>query len=157
MSQDKDFLVKHYTRILNWSDEDQTYIVRVLELPGCVTHGDTIKEAWSNSDEAILGVLETLEGSGDGFPVPTAIAHKQAKFPLRLTEGLHQEVKAISEMKGISMNDLILDAIKGTVHILREEEGYGQGEKRTRKVRSLVSPYRVPKASRKSTALKKRG
>ena len=36
---------KHYSMNIQWSDEDQAYIVTVPELPGCKTHGATYEEA----------------------------------------------------------------------------------------------------------------
>ena len=34
-----------YSMLIQWSDEDQLYIVEVPELPGCKTHGKTYEEA----------------------------------------------------------------------------------------------------------------
>ncbi|RJP50502.1 MAG: type II toxin-antitoxin system HicB family antitoxin [Anaerolineaceae bacterium] len=143
MSNNKEYLVKRYTRILSWSDEDQVYIIRVLELPGCVTHGDTIKEAWANSDEAVLGVLETLEAKREPLPTPAASANKQAQFPLRLSEKVHHVVKAISDVRGISMNDLILDAIDSVCHVLPGQE------KPVHKSIEVVRPKAAKKTARK--------
>ena len=36
---------QHYSMIIQWSDEDNAYIVTVPELPGCQTHGETYEEA----------------------------------------------------------------------------------------------------------------
>ncbi len=30
---------EHYSMVIEWSDEDEAYIVTVPELPGCITHG----------------------------------------------------------------------------------------------------------------------
>ncbi len=35
----------HYSMLIQWSDEDEAYIVTVPELPGCKTHGSTHEEA----------------------------------------------------------------------------------------------------------------
>lgn len=34
----------HYSMIIEWSDEDNAFIVTVPELPGCRTHGATYEE-----------------------------------------------------------------------------------------------------------------
>lgn len=44
---------RHYTLVIQWSDEDQAYIVKVPELPGCITHGATYHEAVDQAMEAI--------------------------------------------------------------------------------------------------------
>jgi predicted RNase H-like HicB family nuclease len=53
-----------------WSDEDQTYVVEIPELPGCMAHGDTHEAALSNANEAIKLWLDTAEGFGDPVPEP---------------------------------------------------------------------------------------
>ncbi len=40
----------HYTMVIQWSEEDNAYIVTVPELPGCITHGDTYEEAVKQLD-----------------------------------------------------------------------------------------------------------
>lgn len=42
-----------YSMYIQWSEEDQAYIVTVLELPGCKTHGKTYVEAVKQGQDAI--------------------------------------------------------------------------------------------------------
>lgn len=42
-----------YEIILYWSDEDQSYIAEIPELPGCMAHGDTHEAALASANEAI--------------------------------------------------------------------------------------------------------
>jgi predicted RNase H-like HicB family nuclease len=35
----------HYSMVIEWSDEDQAYVVSIPEFPGNHTHGDTYEEA----------------------------------------------------------------------------------------------------------------
>lgn len=44
---------QHYTLVIQWSNEDQAYIVKVPELPGCITHGATYQEAVDQAMEAM--------------------------------------------------------------------------------------------------------
>jgi len=46
---------KHYSMIIQWDDQDEIYIVTVPELPGCKTHGKTIKKQ-SSKDCMLLKV-----------------------------------------------------------------------------------------------------
>jgi predicted RNase H-like HicB family nuclease len=49
-------------------DEDGIYIADVPRLPGCHSHGRTLKEAEKNIREAIEGYLEALAKAGDPIP-----------------------------------------------------------------------------------------
>ena len=39
-----------YSMIITWSEEDNSYIVSVPELPGCMADGKTQKEAIENAN-----------------------------------------------------------------------------------------------------------
>jgi predicted RNase H-like HicB family nuclease len=58
----------HYSMNIQWSDEDEAFIVTVPELPGCITHGATYEEAARQGEDAI----ETwLMGAKEfGLPIP---------------------------------------------------------------------------------------
>jgi predicted RNase H-like HicB family nuclease len=47
-----------YSIFIQWSDEDQAYLVTVPELPGCITHGATYEEAVRQGQEAIETWIE---------------------------------------------------------------------------------------------------
>src|SRR5690349_19004720 len=51
----------HYSMIIEWSTEDEVYIVTVPELPGCRTHGRTREEAVRMGEEVIELWLEGVE------------------------------------------------------------------------------------------------
>ena len=59
----------HYTIIIQWSDEDQCFVVSLPEWGElCHTHGDTYEEALKNAQEVLeLLVESSLE---DGKPLP---------------------------------------------------------------------------------------
>lgn len=61
---------KHYSMNIQWSEEDQAYIVTVPELPGCKTHGTTYEEAVKQAQYAIEGWLETSLALGRPIPAP---------------------------------------------------------------------------------------
>lgn len=59
-----------YAIIIYWSDEDKVFIAEVLELPGCITHGDTQAAALDNANEAIQLWIDTAKEFGDPVPEP---------------------------------------------------------------------------------------
>jgi len=66
----------HYSMTVEWSDEDDAYVVTVPELPGCVTHGSTYAEAVRQAEDAIATWLDTARGWGDPIPPPRAFSRR---------------------------------------------------------------------------------
>ncbi len=59
-----------YSVVIQWSEEDQAYLARAPELPGCITHGDTYEEALKNALEVIELWIEAAQKSGRPIPPP---------------------------------------------------------------------------------------
>ena len=59
-----------YETIIYWSEEDQSFIADVPELPGCMAHGATPDEALKNAQDAIRLWLDTAREFGDPIPEP---------------------------------------------------------------------------------------
>lgn len=57
-------------RILLNQDEDGIYTVECPSLPGCISQGDTRKEALINIQDAIKGYLESLAKHNEAVPPP---------------------------------------------------------------------------------------
>ncbi|MBI1820815.1 MAG: type II toxin-antitoxin system HicB family antitoxin [Nitrospirae bacterium] len=59
-----------YEVIIYWSDEDQTFIAEVPELPGCMAHGNTQEMALVNAREAIQLWIDTANEFHEPVPKP---------------------------------------------------------------------------------------
>ena len=59
-----------YERIIYWSNEDNTFIVEVPELPGCMADGATVKEAIENAELVIAEWIEVTKERGLEIPEP---------------------------------------------------------------------------------------
>ena len=64
----------HYSMCIEWSDEDQVYIVTVPELPGCKTHGATYEEAARRGQAAIETWIDAMRAWGCPVPAPRIYA-----------------------------------------------------------------------------------
>ena len=62
--------MSRYEVILYWSDEDQSFIAEVPELPGCMADGASYREALDNIEVVIQEWLETAKELGRPFPQP---------------------------------------------------------------------------------------
>ena len=59
-----------YEIIIYWSNEDESYIAEVPELPGCMADGKTYSETLSNVEVIIREWLETARENGRQIPQP---------------------------------------------------------------------------------------
>jgi predicted RNase H-like HicB family nuclease len=64
----------HYTIIIQWSDEDNCYVVSLPEWGEfCHTHGDTYEEAFKNAQEVLEMLIETALENGETLPEPKTL------------------------------------------------------------------------------------
>lgn len=66
--------VPHYSMLIEWSDEDQAYVVSFpeWEAAGLIghTHGDTYAEAVSKGEEMLRFLIASAQAEGDPIPEP---------------------------------------------------------------------------------------
>jgi predicted RNase H-like HicB family nuclease len=159
--KNKEDFVKEYSRFVTWDDHDQIYVVRIPELPGCVTHGSTTIEALEMSDEAVLAYLETLESLGRPFPVPASRVSEEQKFVLRLDLPTHQLVKFAAEELGVSMNEYIAERLAGSYHVIDADDpdkinrAYREHKMRTASRKQPVKHKMVRKVHKRAAAKKR--
>lgn len=59
-----------YEIIIHWNEDDKLFIAEVLELSGCMAHGENYDEALKNVKDAIGLWLDTAKEFGDPIPEP---------------------------------------------------------------------------------------
>jgi predicted RNase H-like HicB family nuclease len=59
-----------YEIILYWSEEDNSYIAEVPELPGCMADGQSYSEALGSAEVIIEEWIETAKSLGRPIPEP---------------------------------------------------------------------------------------
>ena len=66
--------MNRYSMIIQWSDEDELYLVTIPEFKELVimpcTHGKTREEAIRNGEEVIEMYLEAWQAEGQSIPLP---------------------------------------------------------------------------------------
>jgi predicted RNase H-like HicB family nuclease len=72
-----------YPIAIELGDKRHAYGVVVPDLPGCFSAGDTLEEALSNAQEAILLHLDGLLDDKKPIPKPSALASLQRKRAFR--------------------------------------------------------------------------
>ncbi len=63
-----------YSIIIQWSEEDQKYVVSLPEFgPYAHTHGDTYEEAFKNAQEVLELLIDTYQEQGRELPQPKTL------------------------------------------------------------------------------------
>jgi antitoxin HicB len=68
----------HYSMVVQWSDDDQAYLVTLPEWDGevfnPVTHGGTYEEAIRHGHEALAALVASARQRGEPVPEPRVFA-----------------------------------------------------------------------------------
>ena len=69
--------MSRYSMTIQWSEEDQLFLVTIPEFAGRVlmpcTYGKTREEALQNGEEVIDMYLEAWQAEGDSIPEPSVL------------------------------------------------------------------------------------
>lgn len=60
----------HYSMLIEWSEDDDAYVVSFPEFVGAHTHGATYREAVKNGQAVLTLLIETCEQEGNPLPMP---------------------------------------------------------------------------------------
>jgi len=106
----KEYLSLPYNIVIRHvTDESGTYyFAKVQELPGCMSDGETIDEAFTNIYEAMEGWIEAKLEVGCSIPLPVDSDSYSGKFVLRLPKSLHAKLAMEAEQEGVSLNQYAL-------------------------------------------------
>jgi predicted RNase H-like HicB family nuclease len=68
----------HYSVMMQWSDDDQGYLVTLPEWEGRVfnpvTHGETYEDAIKQAHEALSALVSSARQHGESLPEPRIVA-----------------------------------------------------------------------------------
>lgn len=108
------------------------YTVEFPDLPGCITQGDTLEEAFEMAADAASGWILTSIEAGEDIPAPSksiSIPHKDCFFNLivldmdayakrysnkavKKTLTLPQWLNTLAEKSGVNFSKVLQDALK---------------------------------------------
>lgn len=104
----KEYADMPYTRELVKFEDG--WLVRIKELEGCISQGDTAAEALEMIEDALLAWLEVAIEEGDDIPLPESIQadNYSGKFALRMPRSLHADIIRQAAIEGVSVNQYIV-------------------------------------------------
>src|SRR3990170_954299 len=101
-----------YARVLT-PDETGGYVAEVLELPGCVSEGDTAEQAVENLEDAMRGYLEVALEDGRHIPEPLESGEYNGRILVRVPKWVHRQCVRLAEVKQEVTTRLILGPPEG--------------------------------------------
>jgi antitoxin HicB len=114
----EDYLKRPYARQIIPDKESGTYTAKIEEFPGCVTQGDTEKEAYENLEAVAKSWILAALDLGQEIPPPNIEHEFSGKFALRLPKSLHRQASLAAEREGTSLNQFITYAVSEKVGAL---------------------------------------
>lgn len=100
------------------------YILRSLELEGCMTTGDTVEEAVNDFPDAMRAWLESSIRLGNAIPKPLRSRRYNGKIILRMPPSLHESLMLKAAEQGVSLNQYLVASL---AHNLGFEQGADKG------------------------------
>ncbi|MDO9580433.1 MAG: toxin-antitoxin system HicB family antitoxin [Bacteroidales bacterium] len=104
------YLSLPYTREIIQEPEGG-WFVRIKELPGCMSQGDTQEEALRMINDAMLGWLEIELEDGESIPEPRDDEDFSGKFVLRVPKSMHRKLVETSFDEGVSLNQWLVSVV----------------------------------------------
>ena len=111
-----------YTRELI-PDTEGGWFIRIKELPGCMSQGDTPEEALRMIEDAMRGWLAVSLEDGDPIPEPRPEEEYSGKFVVRVPRSLHRQLVEEAERDGVSLNQFVNVALTSAVTRLPASSG----------------------------------
>ena len=110
----EDYLRLPYTRELI-PEPEGGWFVRIKELPGCMSQGETPVEAMNMIEDAMAGWIESALAHGTPIPEPRGDEAFSGKFVVRVPKSMHRKLADSAEEDGVSLNQWIVAALSEAV------------------------------------------
>lgn len=110
MSSDKIFDYPFTIRHLSATDGGG-YLIEFLDLPGCISDGETVEEAIENGKDAFHCWMQAIKESGREIPKPGALEKQSGKWVQRVPKSIHLRLVEKAEEEGVSLNTLVVSMI----------------------------------------------
>jgi len=103
-----DYYLELPYRIIIYPAQEGGYVVEIPELPGCLSQGDTIEEAYTMIQDAKISWLESALEDGIDIPEPgRGIDEFSGKINIRIPKSLHRTLAEKAKEEKVSLNQYI--------------------------------------------------
>lgn len=122
MTTRKDFEYYHSLpyRIVLYPAVESGFVVEIPDLPGCISQGEDINDAFQMIEGAKQAWIETALEKGIHIPEPRVEEDYSGKFNVRVPKSLHRLLAERATKENVSLNQLVLFSLTQT--IMQEKE-----------------------------------
>lgn len=118
----EEYMALPYT--IEITPDDGSFFVKVKELEGCMSVGETKADALAMIEDAMREWLTVAIEDGIEIPLPEALQEDRysGKFPLRLPKSLHRKLAEGAEQDRVSLNRYLVMLLseKHTLHQVKK-------------------------------------
>lgn len=84
------------------------YAARVLDLPGCITQGETLQEVFEMIEDAKLCWISSQLEYDEEVPEPHDPLKLDGRLHLRIPRSLHKKLSKCAAREGVNVNQLAI-------------------------------------------------
>ncbi|MCD6521292.1 type II toxin-antitoxin system HicB family antitoxin [Candidatus Calescamantes bacterium] len=126
-------------------EETGGFHVEIEELPGCMSYGDTLEEAYKNIKDAQKLWIKTALENGKEIPLPRIKEEYSGRILIRIPKSLHKKLVKEARKEGISLNQYILYLLSER-HTIKSEKKWEEVSKELYKEKGgKIIPFPVTK------------
>lgn len=100
---DYPFTIRHLS-----TEEGGGFLIEFMDLPGCMSDGETIEEAISNGEDAVNCWLAVAKARNLAIPKPGKFKQPSGKWVQRVPKSLHVRLIECAKQNGVSLNTFVV-------------------------------------------------
>ena len=139
--------MSQHSVIVQWSEEDQTFIASVPELPGLSAFGETQEEALRELNIAKEAFLDVMREDSQEIPEPDLHKPFSGQIRVRLPKSLHAALSEQAKKEGVSLNTHIVQLLSERNAIAEVRTGLARVENRIHTFMLMTTPTVVTQTS----------
>ncbi len=98
------------------------FVVEVKDLPGCLSEGDTLDEAYARIKEVKHDWIEIAYEDGQEIPLPITEYEYSGNFVVRTAKYLHRELAERAKKEGVSLNQMIQILLSSAISVEKQKD-----------------------------------
>ena len=103
-----DFYLNLNYPVTLYPEDEGGFTVKIFDLPGCLSQGGTVEEAFERIAEARELWIESAYENGDPIPMPSTETTYSGETALRMPKSLHSKLAESAKREDVSLEQYIV-------------------------------------------------